>query len=444
MRHYTLLLLGMLLVLSAWPNENRQTLGGDASLSQIPDSADLRTKYWDTFLETGSRAATDQTIYDSNAWGHWQISRLNQAGSVYTIISPAKGDQWPVHAQGSWIIKRAGNTGSWEQAKIFLRSDPELYIRLYPHGNRTHLDVLAYGAVLYHQVIIPLSFRQVLTRPLADIIKMTADIVDWSVFSPNITLYRDLRDFADKIRQELPGLRYAEDGALDEDGKAVFIDSLLEQPAAAGLNCSGFLKWIVDGMLYPINGSYLSIETLKTRMITYRGSSFTESWEELFDPFFGLDWCRALASAAWSTVYNRQPAAPTAHDVAEPGFALMLTANGALPGKVNYSNFPAPQDNTGVHLSGLKAYLFLLASREPGTMYFAQFNARDTKDLVLRRYFHVAAFLPYFDDQGIFRVAVFESAAETSLAAVLGNPRYEFVNLIRMPILHRFQPPRLP
>jgi hypothetical protein len=51
--------------------------------------------------------------------------------------------------------------------------------------------------------------------------------------------------------------------------------------------------------------------------------------------------------------------------------------------------------------------------------------------------------MPYFDQSGIFRVTVFESAAETSLARILSDRGYEFVKLVRMPSAPRFEPQTL-
>ena len=424
-------------------------LGGDRALPQAPDSADLRRQFWDSRLNLPLNQArlADESIV-SNAWGRWKMQRRIMEGFIYTIISPEKNSAWPVYTQGSWIFKRNASNGRWVQIKIYLRSDPELFIRLYPDERasqaRTKFDVLAYGAVLYQEITLPLPFERVALLSLNDIIAMSQDSVDWQLFSPQVSLYSDMRQLIEQVRRHLPSLRYADDGAIDQNGQAVYISSLRRQTGLPGLNCSGFLKWLVDGLLYSVTGQYLSVAHLRQRMPEVRGSGFTESWEEIYDPYFGLDWSRALAAAAWNSLFRRESSSPLAHDVAEPGFSLMADNLDPIVGGEGYSIFPAPQETAGVHISGLKAYLFLLANREPGKMYFAQFNARDTVTPVLRRYFHVAALLPYFDEEGIFRIVVFESAAETSFERLLDNPRYEFVQLVRMPVLRNFTPPILP
>jgi hypothetical protein len=49
----------------------------------------------------------------------------------------------------------------------------------------------------------------------------------------------------------------------------------------------------------------------------------------------------------------------------------------------------------------------------------------------LHRYFHVAALLPYFDEAGIFRATVFESAEETSSARFRVRYPGDFIHFLR-------------
>jgi len=204
------------------------------------------------------------------------------------------------------------------------------------------------------------------------------------------------------------------------------------------------VKWIADGILHPLTGSWLSVATIKERMTDWRGTSFTEKFEETHDPFFGLDWSRALAKEAWQVMYpGRNEESPLAHDVSDPPFALIVSDGNPVNGGSSYRSFTDNFDDAGIEVAGLKATLFMLASREPGRFYLAQFNARDQEPPRLRRYFHIAALFPYFDTDGIFKVAVFESAEETSLDRMLGSSSYEYVKLVRMPASARFEPPLL-
>lgn len=298
--------------------------------------------------------------------------------------------------------------------------------------------------MLYREVIVPLPFEEVLKSPFTRIRELTADVIDWSLFAPEPALYGDLRKMETAIRVRLPGLRYADDGAIDQDGRPVLISTLVDQVQPAGLNCSGFAKWLVDGIRYPLTGTYLSVASLTDRMLDWRGSSFTIRFEEALDPFFGLDWARALAREAWATFHpSGHDESPLANDVDAPPFALRVKDADPVNGGSAYEAFADNFDDAGLDVRGLKAELFVLASREPGRFYLAQFNARDKAAPNLRRYFHIAALFPYFDEAGIFRITVFESAAETSLDRILADRDYEFVKLVRLPVSSRFEPQSL-
>ncbi|PKL25161.1 MAG: hypothetical protein CVV47_07710 [Spirochaetae bacterium HGW-Spirochaetae-3] len=423
----------------SWP-----AIGGDGPIRSMPESADVRKRVWDSLLEAPPAAATAVgRSEERNAWGDWSVSVEQGAGAFYVVVSPKRGGAYPAYAQGSWIVKRSAGDGSFLQAKIFLRSDPGTFARVYPAGSRCKIDVIAYGGVLYREVMIPLSFKELLRSPFSRTRDLTSDVIDWELFSPDPALYRDLRGVIAGARAGIPSLRYADDGAIDSDGTSVYISTLAGQAEPAGLNCSGFAKWLVDGMLHPLTGSYLSVADLRERMVDWRGSSFTVGFEEKYDPFFGLDWSRALAKAAWAAFYpSLSDDSPLANDVAEPPFALRVRDADPINGGSAYEPFSDNFDDAGIDVRGLKAALFLLASREPGRFYLAQFNARDKAPPNLRRYFHIAALFPYFDDEGVFRVVVLESAAETSLEALTGRG-YEFVKLIRMPAAARFEPQAL-
>jgi len=422
-----------------WP-----ALGGDGPITAMAENQDIRKRLWDALLVAPRPVAQAyRRTEQRNAWGSWSVSVEKSKSAFYLIFSPKRGDDWPLYAQGSWVVKRSETDGSFLQAKIFLRSDPGTFARIYPAGTRSRIDIVVYGGVLYREVPVPLPFDEVLRSPFSRIRELTSDVIEWNLFSPDPALYRDLRGLASGIRNGLPGLRYADDGAIDADGRSVLISTLAEQAAPAGLNCSGFAKWLVDGMLHPLTGSYLSVALLRERLVDWRGSSFTAGYEEKYDPFFGLDWSRALAKAAWSTFYpTLVDDSPLANDVTDAPFALRVRDADPVNGGSAYEPFSDNFDDAGFDVRGLKAALFLLAAREPGRFYLAQFNARDGDAPRLRRYFHIAALFPYFDDDGTFKVAVFESAAETSLESIAGRG-YEFVKLIRMPAASRFEPQTL-
>lgn len=430
---------------SPFAQDNWPPLAGDRPVETMVESDDIRKKLWDELIAAPrAQAIVAKPQKSQNSWGTWSVSVESNASAFYIVFSPWRADTWPIYAQGAWVIKRARSDGSYIQAKVFLRSDAGTFARIYPAGSRSRIDIIAYGGVLYREVPVNLPFEELLRSPFSRIRELTADIIDWSLFSPDPALYRSLVTLTSAIRERLPVLRYADDGAIDADGRSIFIATHQDQPSPAGLNCSGFAKWLVDGIIHPISGTYLSIASLQEQMKVWRGATLEKNYEVSNDAFFGLDWSRALAASLWGTLYpSISDDSPLSNDVREAPFALRVRDSDPINGGSLYESFPDNFDDAGISLAGLKATLFVLASREPGRFYLAAFNARDRAPPYIRRYFHVAAIFPYFDDDGIFKVAVFESAAETSLQRIVADTDYELVKLIRMPSASRFNPPVL-
>lgn len=419
-----------------------QAIAGDAAINTIRDSADIRTKIWKSIISAEYAAVKNQKpVVVSNGWGRWKISITANKTHFYTIISPERNGIYADFMQGTWIFKRSISTGAFEQLKIFLRSSENIFMRVYPFGERSKADIIIYGAVIYYDVIIPISFENLAVSSMKDIIKATSAVIDWSLFAPEPVLYSNSERLIENIRTRLPELLYNDDGAADSDNVPRWISTLEAQPAPYGLNCSGFAKWITDGMLYPYTGTLLSIAEIKERMLEYRGSSFTRPFEEKYDPYFGIDWIRALARSAWNVVNNTLQKDPLRHDVDDPTFSIMVSGTHPITGGIQYRQITQNFNDAGFEISALLPMLYLLALREPGNMYFAALSARSKQPPYLRRFFHVAVLIPYITKEGIFTVTVFESAAETSLARITKSGQYDFVKLVRMPITMQFMPP---
>ncbi|MBR5183784.1 MAG: cation:proton antiporter, partial [Bacteroidales bacterium] len=60
---------------------------------------------------------------------------------------------------------------------------------------------------------------------------------------------------------------------------------------------TGFVKWIVDGLVMPIAGSNLELEPLKMPTVTLRSGSRADVLSDNYNVYFSLDWTRNLAAA---------------------------------------------------------------------------------------------------------------------------------------------------
>jgi hypothetical protein len=344
------------------------------------------------------------------------------------------------------MLTRRKDTGAATLIRIFLRSDQNMHIQFRPFNeDKSQLDVVIYGGYIARSIPVAVPFERLYTMRLNDIMRLVSNTFPLRYFEPDIASYRDSRTFAANVRSQIGNLRFANDGAIDENGNFVFIENLQRQnPQTAGLNCSGFVKWIIDGKLRPITGRRLYIPPLKAQF-GQRGSSFTENWEESRDVFFGLDWIRNLASEANGILRSPAHRALEEFEVRSDVFSLIMVNRDRA---FVTNSFPGFMHEAGYGIEGLHPLLYTLAIDEPFNFYLAAVSneiatpshPRGTPRL--RQYFHVAALVPFFDEFGNFRIVVFESAAETSFSSFRNRYRYpgHFVNLVKIPVTSRFDP----
>jgi hypothetical protein len=304
-------------------------------------------------------------------------------------------------------------------------------------SGKSLLDVVVYDAFVVRGLATGISFKDLLTMPLNEVLDSLGNKFPRRYFEPDPAASRDVRSLVAAVRSALPALSFTDDGALDENSCYVFIKDGVPQNGSGetgGLNCSGFAKWLVDGILSPLTGRRLSIAPLKTH--TVEGpSSLTQNYADSRDSWFGLDWTRNLALEVWRAI--RGPASATLRniEVREAAFAALIDRQrgGAVRG------YPGYLANAGFGIEGLRPLLYTLAVDQPGCIYLASVNVERGPAPRMRQHYHVAVLVPWFNEYGVFQTAVFESAAETSLARFMAQHPGAQVNLVRIPVEKRFQ-----
>lgn len=419
-------------------------IAGDLSIADIPENADLRSSSWESFIMVPpAKALSEKPLVLENASGLWKRQAIKSGGHAYLVFAGARKGGFPLYSQGTWIIKRSIPSGTFLQAKVFLKSDPGTFLRLYPDGDRSRMDLVIYGGVYRRELPLPFSFENLLKARLGDLVSATKDSVDWSLFAPEPGDYRSITSLIASIRDRLPGLRYLDDGGLDRSGGLVYLaDGRLQLPGPSGLNCSGFAQWVIDGLSKPLTGSWLDDRALVEKHLDLRRSSASASFEDSLDPYFGLDWTRNLALAIERARFPSRPHGILDADVTEAPFALVARSVDPVNGGPEYEGFSPYTEDAGFETSGLPAMLYRLAIEDPGWFYLASLSKQDPKGL--RHHYHIAVILPWFDEGGSFRVNVFESDAETSLTALVGRTKGEYVHLVRVKAETAFDPPILP
>jgi hypothetical protein len=409
----------------------------DMPVREIADDSELRIKLFDSwFTETPYRVTAKPRQLEMLLNGERVEVRTEQTRDEFGIVLAREfARSFPGWAQGSWVITRSMKDGGLLRIRFFPRSDPYIYIQFRPLDDRRSLmDAVAYDAYLAQSVIMPLSIERMLTAPLQEVLQAHDLKSLFRYFEPHPEDYKNIRALVVRIRRLLPGLSYADDGALDENGDYVFINTLAPQTENVGLNCSGFAKWLVDGLLRPLTGGRLPISPLK-QQYGQRGSSFTGPYEESRDIFFGLDWIRNLASAVNSAFISVDGLEEI--EVRDCPFSQVISRTGGTSQTLSYTGF---LPDAGFGVENLKALLYTLAINEPDTIYLGAVNTELPPKPRARQYFHVAAFFPYFDQYGTFHILVFESAAETPFNRFTARYPGHYINLVRIPVESAFDP----
>jgi hypothetical protein len=167
-----------------------------------------------------------------------------------------------------------------------------------------------------------------------------------------------------------------------------------------------------------------------------RGSSFSDPYEALRDPYFGLDWTRNLGLSAAKAFLSGSVGLEEVEVRSSPVGAYIRRSGTAVQA-VPYAGY---LKDAGFGVEGLQALLYTLAADHPSSIYLASVNAERGSAPRLRQHYHVAVLVPHFSEDGAFVPLVFESAEETSFDAFLSRYPGHHVNLIRIPVEGSFLP----
>ncbi|MDR2509535.1 MAG: hypothetical protein LBC77_02700 [Spirochaetaceae bacterium] len=411
----------------------------DVLLDAVSDDSALRSRLAATlFIDPPSKVLSLRPLIERLDSGERVQVRVERgAGDEFSLVlARERSGAFPYWQQGSFILTRSASTGDLLRARFFPRSDANTYLEFRPLSKtKSEMDAVVYDGFVVKSLPVPVPFEKLVAAPFSATLGMLAEKFPRRYFEPSPALYRDIRLLIREIRGEIKTLEFADDGALDENNAYILINSLSPQTGAGGLNCSGFAKWVVDGLLRPVTGRRLAVEPLK-QPYGERGTNFTEPFERVRDPFFGLDWVRNLAAAASSTFKSPAFAALPEIEVRKSPFAAIIRRAGRAN---EVRSYPEHLPNAGFGFEGIQPLLYTLAIDEPQHIFLGAISTQGGTP-PLRTYFHVVVLAPYFDESGTFRVALFESAAETSFNRFRTRYQSHHINLCRVPIETSFTP----
>ena len=345
--------------------------------------------------------------------GRVKFQVRTQNDSFYLLFINEINDMYPLYGRGSYIIKRNLEDGEFVQIKVFLNNSSDCFVRIYPMSDRAEMEIVMYGRRVYSGINLPFRFADALTCPFLDIIDATAGAVDWKLLLPDLpsALFDVKAGMVDEIRRQLPLMNDADDGALDHDGRWVYIETLGPQ-SGSGFNCSGFVKWVADGIYFSDAGKYMSISALKEKNLDERGHRWSDHHEDDRDPYFGLDWTRNIASTIVGARHNGE--------------------SGYKDNDVRSLPWSEWAEDVGFPIEDLKLVMYYLAVSEPQYLYLASVNIPWGTAPILRQHIHTAVLIPVIDQRLGFKDIVMERNFESDVDSLQKRYPGAHVNLVRI------------
>lgn len=441
-------------------------LSAENNKLRIPDSASIRkTIAGDWFDKPLESIRQNHTELRSNGIGQIFQIRLEETPEIFSVIIAPETmlsvdmytesgiqtksvNEYPADAPGSWILTRDSFTGKPLTIRFYFAADSDVFVQFSPNGNKTLADFIVKDCYATRGVPIGLPFEYFYTTTFAALLSLTENTLPWYYSDIHPEQYHGNLVMISGIRKNLKRIKQVKDGCYNEVGKPVYIygkhsgqERSVEEDDAKNdiltMNHAGFVKWIVDGTIYPVSGTstYLNPLLRPTVSVNPLGLAGIKSQTESL--FHSLDWTRNLAAASVSIKSRRSYLyEQTGVDVNIEPFSSEVSDKG-ITSVAGYIK------NTGYEIKYLKPLLYVLGTTEPTYFYLAavrrtvhpqdgtpEFKVFDSS----------AAIFPYFDKNGQFGCTVFENGKEMSLTQFIKKYPNCFVHLTRVLSTDRFAP----
>lgn len=424
----------------------------------VPDSSDIRSTLIDQWFTNDLKyVRLEQSKEYTNSIEQAFQVRLEELDDQFAIIVAPKQkldidlisskgtktitvDVYPSDLAGSWILFRDKKTGAPLSIRYYFQKNSEIYVELRINQQRkVFADFLLFGMYAVRSVPIGLTVEQLYSLSFEQLVECTKNNLPWEYSDIENYLYEGNLQMIGMIREKLEFMKHDRDAAYDGLRKPVYISRNQERIEKAGekgvsVDSSGFVKWIVDGIIYPLAGSNLEIEPLKKSTVTLKTGSKADTFSQKVNMYFSLDWTRNLAAAYLSVTSGKlYDFENSGCEVTIRPFASELTTDGLKSSSVYISG-------SGYSVSALKALFYVLAITEPDRFYLGAI--RETDDAVPQNIFYTksVAFFPFFDQENNFAVSVFEDGNEYTIEQFIERNQKTFVNLVRLSSSLRFFP----
>jgi hypothetical protein len=394
-----------------------------AEFFNFPENYEIRRQIKDEVLE--SLLDVRQSVQYFPVWGkdyRVKFEKFIRGRDLFYSFITETEKGFHLDSQGTYIIKRSMENGTFQWMKVVLRNEPYCYLKIVPDGQRCVLELFLFNEPVYRNIVLPIDFTVLMFEPFLKVVRLTENSIDWQLilYQGKSEDYRDVGNVLEKILTLHDRVKEVEDGAQNSNGDFVFIESGDRQENPHGFNCSGFAKWVVDGFYKPLAGSYIDINTLKQKHETLRGNRWNKEYYKYRDLYFGLDWTRNLAAGL-----------EEARSQVAPSFEAA---------DVRSVKFFQYREDSGYQVKHLKLIMFILAATDPGNFYLGSVNMIYPKNPLLHSHFHVAVLFPYFDELGVFRLVELDQHKEKTIDEFISLYRDDFIHLVRINASGVFSP----
>ncbi len=437
---------------------------GDFSLTEsmnIPDSSTIRKDLIDSwFDEPLSYVRMNKAEFRKNACGNKFKIYMEEDDSCFTVlVSPettididvynAAGETtvpskvYPGDAPGSWMLIRDKKTGKPLHIRYYFMPDSDIFIQFNPceQKNRTTVDMSIYNCYTVKDIKIGIPFSTFYSASFKQVYELTKNILPWQDVTVYRKMYHSPQQMIATIRENLSDIVYVSDAMYDEKGSPVYISDGKDRKISEknigklSLSSAGFVKWIVDGMIEPLTGSYLKRVPLLQSTVDYKKTGFQGIISSKYKVSFTLDWIRNLAAAEFSVRMKRT------YHYKDTGVDVTITPFAAIVNDSSFENMNGYIKNSGYIIKFVKPLMYVLAATEPLNCYLCAVRKTDTSVAPEVNVFNdCAVFFPYFDSTGRFRCSVFEKGKELSLDDFTTKYEGDFVYFTRLETTDIYSP----
>ena len=432
----------------------------------IPDSSVIRKAISENWFEQPIQTVRqNHSELRSNEIGQVFQVRMEENRDVFSIIiAPevlAEVDvytengieqkyvtEYPAEAAGAWVLMRDSSSEMPLKIRYYFAADSDVYVQFSPNGNKTLADYVIGDCFAARGVPVGVSFEFFYTASFASVLALTEKSLPWNYADIHPEQYHANLVMIAGIQKNLSRIRQAPDACYNEFGKPVYISGSRSgekrkvsseevRNNILSMNHSGFVKWIIDGVIFPLAGNSTYVEPLLRSTVQLNPLGVTGIKAQNENLFHSLDWTRNLAAARVSVQAHRNYFyEETGVDVKIEPFSSELSEKG-ITQVAGYIK------NTGYEIKYLKQLLYVLGVTEPTYFYLAAIR-RSVKPMNGSPEFQIfdssAAIFPYFDKSGHFGCTVFENGKEYSLSQFIRKYPDCFVHLTRVLASDRFAP----